>query len=147
MRLFSSVAILSLLSVLLTGCGEDLSCWPICGSSSSSGVASTSPDATTTTTTTTKSVKVLSPNGHENLKTQQYHVFTWTKDGVDTVNVDLFRAGNFVANIRTSDTDTSARWYISDTTIASNNKYQVRVTSSTDPTISDFSDEFFTIRH
>ena len=154
LSLLFNLVVLSLLSASLTGCSEDLSCWPICSSSSSSGVDSSTTDTTTDTTTTTttdttmsRSVTVVSPNGHENLKTEQYHVFTWTMDGVDSVNVDLFRAGNFVLNIRTADTDTSARWYISDEVIASNNKYQIKVPSTADPLIRDYSDEFFTIRH
>ena len=144
LSLLFNFVVLSLLSASLTGCSEDLSCWPLCSSSSSSGVDSSTTD---TTTDTTNSVTVVSPNGHENLKTEQYHVFTWTKVGVDFVNVDLYRAGNFVINIRTADTDTSARWYISDEVISSSNKYRIKVTSTADPLIRDYSDEFFTIRH
>ena len=123
-------------SVLLIGCSNDFWCWPgNCGKTSSG------------TTDTTESVTLISPNGGETWEANgiRKESISWSKTaGVNSVIIDLYKDGVFHSQIRGLDPDTGAN-FIVPSGVDTDNKYKIKITSTTDLTVYDFSDANFSI--
>ena len=142
---FTYSIIIGCYSLFLSGCSGDLACWPICGSETSSGVASSS--SSTTTSSTTETVTVLTPNSGETWEadTETKESISWSKSaGVSAVKVELYKSGVLQEVIRDSDSDEGA-YYIIPAYITTGTDYKIKITSTSDPTVYDFSDASFRI--
>ena len=130
------LSLIVVLAIVLTGCSsDDIKCWPFCGKSSS-GVTDTTAD---TTTAVVASITVTYPSGGESFGGGTYRV-TWTKSSsVGLVRIDLYNnKGTLERWLGDKLTETHIYWEIG----APNGLYRIRVTSTSDSTVFDYSDYF-----
>ena len=129
-----------LLAIVLTGCSsDDIKCWPFCGKTSS-GI-------TDTTTDTTESVTLISPNGGETWEADgsKKESISWSKSaGVSAVKIEIYKSGVLQDEVRESDTDEGA-YYILPLELITGTDYKIKITSTNDSTVYDFSDASFRI--
>jgi hypothetical protein len=91
------------------------------------------------------SVDVLSPNGGENLFTGSATFIRWISNLTGNVEIQLFKGGDFHSIITGSTSnDGTYSWNIS-SSITTNSDYKIKIASTTDADIFDFSDSEFTI--
>jgi Kre9/KNH-like N-terminal Ig-like domain/Secretion system C-terminal sorting domain len=92
-----------------------------------------------------KVITVTSPNGGENWQTGSTQPVTWTDNVVENVKIDLYKGGSLYYNIiSTTESDGYYLWTIPDT-LQAGSDYKVKITSVTYNTITDFSDDNFSI--
>lgn len=87
------------------------------------------------------------PNGGEALERGKYHTITWAKAGFPgtKVKIDLYKSGIYYSTITSStDNDGSLSWYISSGQYP-NSYYKIRISSVANPTVYDYSDNYFEI--
>ena len=94
-------------------------------------------------------VTVIHPNGGDNWATKQTFNIVWHDNqinlgGTQTVTIDLLQ-GSTVTNIVTGLTDTGVYAWTIPSTIASGTNYQIRVTETGSSSLSDTSDNTFSI--
>lgn len=93
----------------------------------------------------TPSISVTSPNGSENWLVGSTHNITWSTVGsVGNVKIDLMKGGIFDRVIVSSVSGSSYSWSIP-SGVASGNDYKIKVTSTTNSSVSDSSNSNFTI--
>jgi hypothetical protein len=95
----------------------------------------------------TPSITVTSPNGYEDWETGTSHSITWNSANLsgNYVGIQLYRSGSYVSSISSSTTDDgSYTWSISSSQTESD-YYQVKIYSTSESSISDYSDDYFTI--
>ena len=95
----------------------------------------------------TPSITVTSPNGYEDWETGTSHSITWNSANLsgNYVGIQLYRSGSYVSSISSSTTDDgSYTWSISSSQTESD-YYQVKIYSTSESSISDYSDNYFTI--
>lgn len=94
------------------------------------------------------SLELLTPNGGEKWKAGSKKNITWDPDGATgvVVKIDLYRNGKFVNTIKSSTpNDGLFKWPIPQN-LTVGGGYVVRVASTADPTIKDYSDASFRIK-
>lgn len=94
------------------------------------------------------SFELLTPNGGEKWKAGSKKNITWDQDGATgvVVKIDLYRNGKFVNTIKSSTpNDGLFKWPIPQN-LTVGGGYVVRVASTADPTIKDYSDASFRIK-
>ncbi|MCC6796971.1 MAG: GPI anchored serine-threonine rich family protein [Candidatus Hydrogenedentes bacterium] len=94
------------------------------------------------------SLALLTPNGDEKWKAGSKKAITWDQDGETgvAVKVDLYRNGAFVETIKSNTpNDGLFKWTIP-SGLTAGGGYVVRVASTADPTIKDYSDGSFRIK-
>ena len=92
-------------------------------------------------------ITVTSPNGGEDWETGTSHSITWNSSNLsgNYVGIQLYRSGSYVSSISSSTTDDgSYTWSISSSQTESD-YYQVKIYSTSESSISDYSDNYFTI--
>jgi hypothetical protein len=92
-------------------------------------------------------ITVSAPIAEENWQMGRTKTITWASSGAvgSTVDIELYRAGVFDSNIvYATSNDGSHSWSIS-TSIEADVNYQIKITSSTDGSIYDLSDAYFSI--
>ena len=91
------------------------------------------------------SITVQTPNGGETFFRTRNHSIIWTDNIPENVNIDLFRAGNFLRSIATNvPSNGNFEWTVPGDVALANN-YRVRIRSVADSLIRDLSDNDFTI--
>ena len=93
------------------------------------------------------SITVTSPNGGEDWETGTSHFITWNSSNLsgNYVGIQLYRSGSYVSSISSSTTDDgSYTWFISSSQTESD-YYKVKIYSTSESSISDYSDDYFTI--
>jgi hypothetical protein len=135
-------------TLVLSGCDSDLACWPICSDKTTSGVTSTSGVTPTSgVTSTSGTVTLIAPNGDETWEADgsKKESISWSKSsGVSAVKIELYKSDVLLYEIRDSDPDIGASWTIT-RIISTGNDYKIKITSTDDATIYDFSDASFSI--
>ncbi len=96
--------------------------------------------------TQSASITVTSPNGGETWVQGSTHLITWTSSGDagSNVRIDLLKGGSLYRTLANTLNDGSCSWTLLDAE-GSGSDYQVRITSSTNPAITDTSNNYFTI--
>ena len=92
-------------------------------------------------------ITVTSPNGGEDWETGTSHFITWNSSNLsgNYVGIQLYRSGSYVSSISSSTTDDgSYTWSISSSQTESD-YYKVKIYSTSESSISDYSDDYFTI--
>ena len=92
-------------------------------------------------------ITVTSPNGGENWEPGSSHSITWSSSNLpgSNVGIQLYRSGVYITSISSSTTDDgSYTWSIS-SSLAEHDDYQVMIYSTSESSISDYSDNYFTI--
>jgi len=92
-------------------------------------------------------ITVTSPNGGEDWETGTSHFITWNSSNLsgNYVGIQLYRSGSYVSSISSSTTDDgSYTWFISSSQTESD-YYKVKIYSTSESSISDYSDDYFTI--
>ena len=92
-------------------------------------------------------ITVTSPNGGENWEPGSSHSITWSSSNLpgSNVGIQLYRSGVYITSISSSITDDgSYTWSIS-SSLAEHDDYQVMIYSTSESSISDYSDNYFTI--
>ena len=94
-----------------------------------------------------ESIIVLSPNGGESWAADTTQRITWTSSGdIDDVKIELLKGDAVVRTILSStENDGSYSSWTIPTGLATGADYRVRITSTTDPEITDTSNGYFTI--
>ncbi|MDP6861177.1 MAG: Ser-Thr-rich GPI-anchored membrane family protein [Candidatus Marinimicrobia bacterium] len=95
----------------------------------------------------TPSITVTSPNGYEDWEPGTSHSITWDSANLsgNYVGIQLYRSGSYVSSISSSTTDDgSYSWSISSSQTESD-YYKVKIYSTSESSISDYSDNYFTI--
>ena len=126
------LSLIVVLAIVLTGCSsDDIKCWPFC-SKSSSGI-------TDTTTPVVASITVTFPSGGE-VFGGGTHQIKWTKtSSVGLVRIDIYNDQSTLERwLGDKLTETHIDWEIE----APNGLYRIRVTSTSDTTVFDYSDYF-----
>ena len=93
------------------------------------------------------SITVTSPNGGEDWEPGTSHSITWNSSNLsgNYVGIQLYSSGSYVSSISSSTTDDgSYTWSISSSQTESD-YYQVKIYSTSESSISDYSDNYFTI--
>ena len=101
----------------------------------------------TTTSATTPTITVTSPNGEESWQCGTYHYITWTSNGDvgDYVSIKLYKGGYYDSTIVSSTSnDLSFYWYIPSAQTPGTD-YKVKITSTSDTSVYDYSDSYFSI--
>ena len=92
-----------------------------------------------------KHITITSPNGGESWQVEGNRTITWDDNISDNVNIDLYKGGTFQSTIATETlSDGSFDWYIPLNT-TSGADYTIRITSSINSSITDYSNANFTI--
>ncbi|MCS6967229.1 MAG: Ser-Thr-rich GPI-anchored membrane family protein [Cytophagales bacterium] len=91
------------------------------------------------------SITVQVPNGGETFFRTRNHNITWTDNIPENVKIDLFRGTNFLQTIAASVPSTGIFTWTVPGTLPLANNYRVRISSTADSTLRDFSDNPFTI--
>ncbi|HOM66156.1 MAG TPA: hypothetical protein PK591_10105, partial [Ignavibacteriales bacterium] len=97
---------------------------------------------------TVSKITVLSPNGGENWQIGTTKTITWRSNGISQVNIYLnYGAGNFTiaTNVSSVGGSGSYNWAIPDNPLLYTTNAKIIISSSTDPTKADTSDNVFTI--
>ena len=93
------------------------------------------------------SITVTSPNGGETWERGSSHSITWSSNDLpgSYVGIQLYKNGSYSSSISSSTTDDgSYTWSISSSQTESD-YYQVKIYSTSESSISDYSDSYFTI--
>ena len=93
------------------------------------------------------SITVTSPNGGEDWEPGTSHSITWNSSNLsgNYVGIQLYSSGSYVSSISSSTTDDgSYTWSISSSQTESD-YYKVKIYSTSESSISDYSDSYFTI--
>ena len=148
------------LCMILVACSDSITCWPLCGSSSSgvdttTEITDTTTETTDTTTETTDtttettctdvaSITVTYPSGGETLGGGT-HTVTWTKScAVEQVRIDIYDNNNlFVRWLADKPVESKVDWEIQE----ANGLYRVKVTSDSDASVYDYSEYFLIKTH
>jgi hypothetical protein len=92
------------------------------------------------------SITVVSPNGGEILQAGNDYSINWLSDISEDVKIELYKGGSLHSTITAStNNDGAFSWNDMPFTIESGSDYQIRITSTFNPTTFDFSDANFTI--
>lgn len=89
-------------------------------------------------------VAVYQPNGGETWARGTSHLISWNDDFQETVNIELWKGGSFSSTIASNVSGSTYSWDIPTTTTPGSN-YKVKVYSTVDGALKDFSDANFTI--
>ena len=95
------------------------------------------------------SITVLSPNGGEKWEIRKDYNITWASKGIDTVEVDLYKAGKLFDSLIITSADLGkCSWNVYIKTISElpGDKYKIRVFDYSNPETYDESDDFFSIK-
>jgi hypothetical protein len=90
------------------------------------------------------SISITSPNGGEVWLIGLNYIITWDDEVEGSVSIELYKSGSFLSFIDNLDNGNTRSWTIPDA-IKSDNDYTIKVTSVSKPTVSDYSDDSFTI--
>jgi hypothetical protein len=92
------------------------------------------------------SIKVTTPNGGQKWKTGKSYTLKWTHkvSHYDRVKIQLLKSGKHYKWISTSASKFGHRWKIP-STVATGNDYKIKITSTSDTTVTDTSNKNFTI--
>ncbi len=91
-------------------------------------------------------ITVTSPNGGESWATGSMHDITWTSTGDvgSNVKIELLKGSTVFRTLANTLNDGSCSWTLLDAE-GSGSDYRVRITSSTNPAVTDTSNDYFTI--
>jgi hypothetical protein len=89
-------------------------------------------------------IEVYQPNGGETWARGTAHLISWIDDFFEPVNIELWKNNTKVSDIATDVYGSTYVWNIP-ATQATGNKYRVKVVSTKDATLKDFSDAYFSI--
>jgi len=89
-------------------------------------------------------VEVIQPNGGETWARGTTHLISWNDDVPEPVNIELFKNNTMVLSIASNVTGSTYSWDIP-STVTPGSKYRIKVYSTVDGTLKDFSDTYFTI--
>jgi hypothetical protein len=89
-------------------------------------------------------VTIIQPNGGEVLQTGSSYLISWNDDLPEAVNIELWKGGSFNSTIQNNATGSTFSWNIPSGQTTGTN-YKVKIYSTLDNTIKDFSDGNFTI--
>jgi len=90
-------------------------------------------------------ITVTSPNGGNSLQAGSNHNITWSDNISENVKVDLFKGGVFAQTIFASTFSDGSESWIVPTSLASGTDYQIKISSVSDTSLSDFSNSNFTV--
>ncbi|MCH7974313.1 MAG: hypothetical protein IH949_10580, partial [Bacteroidetes bacterium] len=90
-------------------------------------------------------ITVITPNGGESWQAGTAKSITWTDNIAENITIDLYKGGTFHSIISTSTSSDGTRNWNIPFALESGNNYTVKITSVSDPGISDFSNSSFTI--
>ena len=95
----------------------------------------------------TPSITVTSPNGGEDWETGTSHSITWNSSNLsgNYVGIQLYRSGSYVSSISSSTTDDGNYTWSIPSSQTESDYYQVKIYSTSESSISDYSDDYFTI--
>ncbi len=90
-------------------------------------------------------ITIMIPNGGESFIAGTSNVITWTNNITGNVKIELYKGGSFLGTIISSTSNVgNYTWPIPDT-LVSGTDYKVKITSVTNSSINDLSDENFSI--
>ncbi len=89
-------------------------------------------------------VQIYQPNGGEHWARGTSHLISWNDDFQETVNIELWKGGSFNSTIASGVTGSTYSWDIPTTTTPGSN-YKVKIYSTLNGALKDFSDANFTI--
>jgi len=90
-------------------------------------------------------VAVTSPNGGESWVANSTHTITWSDNFDPQVKIELFKGGSFHSEIKRSTISNGVYEWDIDKSIPSDSDYTVKISSTINSNVFDFSDENFTI--
>ncbi len=90
-------------------------------------------------------VAVTSPNGGESWVANSTHTITWSDNFDPQVKIELFKSGSFHSEIKRSTISNGVYEWDIDKSIPSDSDYTVKISSTINSNVFDFSDENFTI--
>jgi len=99
----------------------------------------------TVTPTPVKSLTLTSPNGGEQFVKDQIYTIKWISSGIKTIAIDLYKGGSLYLPMAKSIENTGAWSWAPASGIPNGNDYKLRVSDSSDSTIYDESDNYFSI--
>ena len=93
----------------------------------------------------TYSITVIQPNGGESWAVGTSHLISWTDNLSGAVKIELLQADTVFRTITSSVTGSTYSWAIPDSTVFVGTNFKVKISSTVNNTISDVSDNVFTI--
>jgi len=91
-------------------------------------------------------IEVISPNGGDEFKQGETVSVTWNDNIAENVNIALYRDGALVRNVvSNTPSDGQADWTVP-TNLPVGDRYKVKVSQVGDNSISDLSDDFFSVK-
>ena len=90
-------------------------------------------------------IRVTTPNGGESWQPGSTYNITWTDNIAENIKLELYKGGSYYSTITSSTlSDGSESWTVP-TTLASGTDYQLRITSITNSSVSDYSNSYFSV--
>jgi hypothetical protein len=96
-------------------------------------------------TLTVPTITVTTPNGGETLRPGSTVNLTWTDNLAENVRIELYKGATLAQTIATSVASNGLYSWILPTNLVYGSDYQLRITSVVDSTVSDFSNQAFSI--
>jgi len=91
-------------------------------------------------------ITVTSPNGGETWQMGSTHNITWNDNISENVKIELYKSGSFNRTIKsTTESDGSYDWNIP-TDLTESSSYKIKITSTSNSSVHDYSDSYFTIQ-
>ena len=73
------------------------------------------------------------------------HLISWSGNLTKPVKIELWKDGKIYTTLSSSTTGSTYSWYINPSTIPVSTKYQINIVSTTNSSVSDISDHYFSI--
>jgi len=93
----------------------------------------------------TSSITVINPNGGNSLTKGNGYSLSWNDNIDENVRIDLFKGGIYSSNITPSTPSNGSYYWTVPTPIANGSDYQIRISSTSNPSLGDYSDTTFSI--
>ncbi|MBS9770267.1 MAG: VCBS repeat-containing protein, partial [Trichodesmium erythraeum GBRTRLIN201] len=91
-------------------------------------------------------ITVSSPDGGNTLELGKTYTINWSDNIDENVKLELYKAGSFFGTISSSTASNGSYSWAVPTSLTTGNDYQVKITSISDSSLSDFSNSNFTIK-
>ncbi|MBW4488386.1 MAG: pre-peptidase C-terminal domain-containing protein [Trichocoleus desertorum ATA4-8-CV12] len=90
-------------------------------------------------------ITLSSPNGGETFQAGSSYNITWTDNISENVKLDLYKAGVYYSTINSSTLSDGSELWAVPTNLPSGSDYQIRIASTTNGTLYDFGNSYFTV--
>ena len=92
------------------------------------------------------SLRVMSPNGGNTFITGKSYWLNWTDNLSENVRLDLYKGGSYKSTISTSTASDGSFYWTVPTNLGNGSDYKLRIASTANSNITDFSDSNFTVK-